>query len=445
MDKGQVSIAYLVSRYPAVSHTFILREVLHLKSLGYEINVASINEPGEATNGLTIEEKAEAEKTYYIKRDGLFGALRSNLITFATSPLRYFSGLIYALKLAGPDLKKLAYNFFYFIEAAMLGQWMHKHNQTHLHVHFATQASTVGIIAKKIFSMTLSITVHGPDEFYDVKDFFLAEKIRAASFICCIGNFARSQLMALSAASEWNKFEITPLGVDPEIFKPKPFRKDPDPFEIICVGRLVRVKGQRVLLEAVEGLLSEGRRIRLRYVGDGPDRAGLEKCAKEKGLEKIVIFEGAINQDRIRELYSQADVFVLASFAEGIPVVLMEAMAMEIPCIATRITGIPELIRDDIDGLLVSASDVGALKNAITSLIDDSSLRLKLGRAGRRRVIEKYNLKPNTDRLAEVFRKRLSKETPEIIAVEATPHRVDNVESNALTQKKNSSYGEVKC
>jgi glycosyltransferase involved in cell wall biosynthesis len=182
--------------------------------------------------------------------------------------------------------------------------------------------------------------------------------------------------------------------------------------------------------------LREERRVRLRYVGDGPDRASLEQSVKEKGLEKNIVFEGAVNQDNIRELYSRADAFVLASFAEGIPVVLMEAMAMEIPCITTRIAGIPELIRDGADGLLVPASDVEALKNAIASLMNDSSLRLKLGRAGRQRVIEKYNLKPNADRLAEIFRRRLSGQTSEFVMEENESHDDAKAESKTLSGVK---------
>jgi glycosyltransferase involved in cell wall biosynthesis len=333
--------------------------------------------------------------------------LAAHLATLAFSPLAYLRGMMFALRLGGSDLRGMFYNLLYFAEAVMVGHWMAKKKLPHLHVHFATPGSNVGLIASRIFPVTFSITVHGPDEFYDVSLYRLAEKIAGASFICCIGSYARSQLMKLSPVVEWDKFEVSPLGVDSATFAPRPFREHPETFELICVGRLVPAKGQHILLNAVHQLARDGRRLHLRLVGDGPDRASLEKMVNRHGLRDHVIFEGAVNQDRIRDLYRQADAFVLASFAEGIPVVLMEAMAMEIPCVTTFITGIPELIRDGLDGLLVPPSDVEALAGAIGQLMDDPVLRRELGQQGRVRVMDKYDLTRNCARLAAIFQRRL--------------------------------------
>jgi glycosyltransferase involved in cell wall biosynthesis len=172
----------------------------------------------------------------------------------------------------------------------------------------------------------------------------------------------------------------------------------------------VAAKGQRVLVDAVDRLVRDGRRVRLRLVGDGPDRAALELLVAQRGLADAVVFEGGVPQDRIRALYARADAFALASFAEGIPVVLMEAMAMQIPCVTTCITGIPELIRDGIDGLLVTPSDAAALAAALARLIDDPALAHRLGEAGRRRVCDRYHLPRNLDHLAAVLRRRLGGE-----------------------------------
>jgi colanic acid/amylovoran biosynthesis glycosyltransferase len=262
------------------------------------------------------------------------------------------------------------------------------------------------LIVSKMFGVTYSLTVHGPDEFYDVPGYRLAEKVSTAEVVCAIGLYARSQLMKISDPALWGKIKVTPLGVDPSVFTPRAFRAESPVFDVICVGRLVPAKGQHVLLSAVSRLLAKGRVLTLRLVGDGPDRKSLEAAAQQAGIQDQVIFEGAVNQDRIRDFFEKADVFALASFAEGIPVVLMEAMAMEIPCVSTWITGIPELIRDSIDGLLVAPSDSDALAGAIERLMDDSELRRRLGTAGRRRVIEKYNLRVNVARLAEVFNER---------------------------------------
>ncbi len=404
---AQVRLAYLVSRYPAVSHTFILREVRQLRALGFEIHTASINAPDRTAEQLTAEEREETAATYYVKAHGVPGAVIAHLAALGSWPLAYLGGMIFAMRLGGTDLRGLVYSLLYFVEAVMVGRWMEKKKLTHLHVHFATPASNVGLIAAQVYQISFSFTVHGPDEFYDVSHYRLAEKIAGASFICCIGSYARSQLMKLSPTFEWDKFEVSPLGVDSAAFTPRLFRDQPETFELICVGRLVPAKGQHILIAALHRLVQEGRRLHLRLVGDGPDRGSLEEMVKRDGLQERVIFEGAVNQDRIRDLYREADAFVLASFAEGIPVVLMEAMAMEIPCVTTFITGIPELIRDGVDGLLVPPSDVEALAGAISKLMDDAVLRRELGKQGRARVMDKYDLQRNCARLAGIFQRRL--------------------------------------
>jgi colanic acid/amylovoran biosynthesis glycosyltransferase len=400
-------IAYLVSRYPAISHTFILREVAALRAQGFDISVASINDPDRATSALTEEERFEAANTLYVKSAGLATILKSHAAALVTGPLRYLRGLAYALRLARTDAITLVYHVFYFVEAVIIGRWMAQEHREHLHVHFATPAATVALIASKCFPITYSITVHGPDEFYDVAAYRLREKVESASFVLCIGMFARSQLMKITDFAEWCKLEICPLGVDPEVFTPAPFRERADPFSILCVGRLVSAKGQHILVLAAEALVRAGQRVRVEFVGDGPDRASLESLTAERGLRDVIHFAGSVNQDRIRGFYERADAFVLPSFAEGIPVVLMEAMAMEIPCVTSMITGIPELIRHGEDGLLVMPSDVTGLASAMQSLIASPELRRRLGRSGRERVRECYNLPVNTRRLGDVFQRRL--------------------------------------
>jgi glycosyltransferase involved in cell wall biosynthesis len=255
--------------------------------------------------------------------------------------------------------------------------------------------------------INLSITVHGPDEFFDVPGHFLPKKVAASRFVACISFFAQSQLMSLTPGREWHKFDVARLGVDCEHFSPRPFRASPECFEVLCVGRLVSTKGQRILIEAVAQLIESGRKIRLRFVGDGPDRKDLEDLVGQKGLISQILFEGSINQDRIQEFYMATDIFALSSFAEGIPVVLMEAMAMEIPCVATSINGVPELIRDGVDGLLVVPSDVNGLSAALMRLMDETKLRESIGKAGRLRVQQNYEISKSADRLADLFRHRL--------------------------------------
>ena len=399
---GAVRMAYLVSRYPAVSHTFILREVLQLRQRGFDIEVASINAPDSAEQDMGAEERGEAGRTYYVKRHGILGAIAAHLHGLCR-PAAWLRGLRFALGLGGWDLRRKAYGLFYFTEALMLARWMDSRGMKHLHVHFASAAANVALVLKQFAPIGLSLTVHGPDEFYDAPGQWLPEKIAAADFIVCIGAYARSQLMHLSPASQWHKFEICPLGVDSERYVPVRHPLTARPFTILCVGRLTPAKGQRILIEACRKLHQSGRQLRLVLVGSGPDEAQLKAAVAANGLEQVVRFTGALNQAEVRAWYAGADAFALASFAEGIPVVLMEAMASAIPCVSTRITGIPELIRDGEDGLLVTPSDTDELAAALARLMDDAPLRHYLGRSGRARVQQKYNLARNVERLGGVF------------------------------------------
>lgn len=405
-NSSSLRIGYLISKYPAVSHTFILREIAAVRQRGIAVEVASINEAG-GRQAMTQAEMDEAASTFYVKRAGAMGALKALAALGLRNPGKLFAGIGLAFKLGRMEPRRTLLCMFYLAEAAILAEWMRDRSLNHLHVHFATPAATVALLLKEIAPITFSMMVHGPDEFYDVSSYYLAEKITAARFVVCISFFAQSQLMKLSSGSEWQKFDIARLGVDCSHFAPRPFRASPGVFEILCVGRLVAAKGQRILIEAAEQLARLGRSFQLRFVGDGPDRSELERLVGSKGLSAHVRFEGPVNQDRIREFYRQADLFALASFAEGIPVVLMEAMAMEIPCVSTAINGIPELIRDGVDGLLVAPSDADGLAAALARLMDEPALRESIGKAGRQRVLESYEISASADRLRDVFEKRL--------------------------------------
>lgn len=400
-------IGYLISQYPATNHTFILREIRGLRATGGKIAVCSIRRPDRPLASMTPEEQEESNAAFYV---GLAQMLGAHLCTFAARPAKYLRGFVYSGWLAGPDLKRLAYHLAYFAQAIVVGEWLRKQGITHLHSHFS---STVALLTGHVFPITWSATFHGPDEFTDPMGFHLAEKCRSAAFHIAISNFGRSQMMRWSSPTEWPKYEVARLGVDPEIFLPRPFRESAETSEIIFVGRLAPVKAQDLLVDAISLLVRRGRSVRLRLVGGGESRSSLESQIQARGLQGHVVLEGPLNQDRVLDLYRQTDIFALASFAEGVPVVLMEAMAMEIPCVATWVNGIPELIRDGIDGLLVAPSDVEGLANAIEKLIDDPELRRRLGQAGRLRVISDYNIQRNVAALGEIFQRRLLRRTSE--------------------------------
>lgn len=403
-----IRLAYFISRYPAVSHTFILREVRELRALGVEVHTASVNPPDRPLEDLGDEERNEANFTHVLKRQPPARIVAAFARTIATRPLQLIAGMALALRLGGLDLRELALRVCYLAEAILLGEWMRRKQLTRLHVHFATPASTVALLVQRVFGVSFSMTVHGPDEFYEVRRHHLKEKIAAASFICCIGNFCRSQLMKLSEPRDWEKLELSPLGVDPAEFHRPERTAAEGPFRILCVGRLVPAKGQAVLIEAMRLLRAHGRRASLVIAGDGPDRPRLQALSRSAGVAADCRFLGVVDPTRVRELYEQSDLFALPSFAEGVPVVLMEAMAMEVPCISTTVNGIPELIESGRHGLLAPPSDAAALCAAIETLMDDAQLRRRLAAAGRRKVMADYDLRTNVRRLETIFRRRMA-------------------------------------
>ena len=391
-------LLYLLSRYPGISHTFFLNEIRELRKHGFAVEVASINQPDRSRSSMPAAEIEETEKTFYIKSAGAGRAAAVAAKTLLLRPWVFFRGLEAALRLGRWDLSATLYAFFYFAEALILGDWMRSRGHRHLHIHFCGPVATVGMLASMAWGFTYSLTVHGPDEFYDVEKFYLRQKVEHAKFVLCVSDFCRSQLMRIATPQHWDKMRVVRLGVDPDVFYPVRERHGPErTLEILCVGRLVPSKGQLILLQACAILLSKGCSLCVRLVGAGPDREHLQAFAQQMGIDAV--FEGAKSHDEIRQLLGRADIFALASFAEGVPVALMEAMAMEVPCVSTSIAGIPELIRDGLDGLLVPASSAAALER----LAEEPLLRRSLGIAGCKRVRERYNLAENVSLLASIL------------------------------------------
>lgn len=399
-----IKLVYLASEYPGISHTFIFREIQTLRSMGFEVATASIRKP-EHLSRMTGKEHDEALRTFYIKDSPFTSLFRCHYRLFKRHPWRCLCMLTGALRFGRRGPKSLFKGLAYFAEAGMLIDWMQGEKESsHVHVHFANPAATVAMIAALYKAVDFSMSVHGPDIFYNVEENLLAEKVKRARFVRCISHYCQSQLMRLVPHSCWSKFSIVRCGVDPSVFLPRPEPTNAAA-EILCVGRLVPAKGQHILIEACSGLKAKGIPFHLTFVGGGDDRDSLADLARRSGIADRVTFTGAIGQDDVHAYYDRADVFVLASFAEGVPVVLMEAMAKEIPCISTRITGIPELIDDGLDGLLVAPSNAAELSEKLAVLLGDPVMRRTLGRRGREKILERYNLDQNCKGMAELFTK----------------------------------------
>jgi len=399
-----MKIAYLLSIHPMLSTSFITNEILFLRRKGFVVDVASMNEPDHAKAGLAEFEQEEYENTYYIKNHGLAGFIQAMIYVFIKYPAKFFRTFLYALKLARQSGSSHLKYIFYFMEAVMLTKWLNKKNHDHVHVHFLGNASTVALIATKYFKKTFSVMVHGPSPFYNVDKFLVAEKIKEAKFIFCIGYYAQSQLMRLVNKNEWNKIKITRLGVDINRFNVLGKVNISDEFNILYVGRLCKDKAPTILIEMMLDITHEAK---LTIIGQGELYEGMGSQIKEYGLETRIDLVGGVNQDKILDYYKRADLFILPSFAEGIPVVLMEAMAMGIPCVTTYIAGHHELIDSGVDGILISPSNTKELCNVVNNLIQDKKTGVRIAENARKKIEMKFNSKINFEHMAECFEKAL--------------------------------------
>jgi colanic acid/amylovoran biosynthesis glycosyltransferase len=414
-----VKIAYLCSEYPAISHTFVLREVEALRRLGAAITTFSIRRT-HPDRLLSPADRAAAKTTVAILPPSWPRLLRAHLGLALRAPSAYLSNLALALRLAPPGLRGRLWQAFYFAEATMLWDECRRRGIRHIHVHLANAAADLALIATHIGNAvepeqpwSWSFTMHGPTEFADVGHYRLAEKLRDARFVVCISDFARSQLMALSEPEIWDRLDVVHVGIPVDQFTRASLPAAERPPAILYIGRLVPEKGQAVLLEATALLAGRGHPVEVTLAGEGPLRPDLERRAERLGIAAQVRFLGAVGQDRLRELYETASIFCLPSFAEGVPVVLMEAMAMGLPVVSTRITGIPELIEDGVGGLLVAPGRPDELADRLESLLNDPALRRELGIRGREAVLREFDAERSATQLYKLFSERLLGPAPE--------------------------------
>ena len=408
MTESSVRVAYLVGRYPTVSHTFILREVRALRELGVEVDTFSIwrSSPEQL---LSQADREEAASTFNVLPLSPARLIRSKLAALAASPAALVRLVIHAFRLARPG----AYGRFlaasWVVESLVVWNELRRRGIRHVHAHLPGTAPAVAMLATELANSvdgsghTWSLTVHGPAEFYEVRNDGLPEKVRSADFAISISDFGRSQLMAFVGEDHWSKLHVVHCGVKPDRYPPRARRESDAGLRLLSVGRLAQVKGHGVLLEALAEMRARGSSATAAIVGDGPKRADIEQLARRLGLAGAVTFTGPVGQDEIDRHYEEADVLVVASFAEGIPVVLMEAMAHRLPVVATRVMGVAELVRDGENGLLVRPGRADQLAAALERLAADPELRARLGEEGRRTVESEFDVDASARRLCELF------------------------------------------
>jgi colanic acid/amylovoran biosynthesis glycosyltransferase len=415
-----MKIAYLCSLYPAVSHTFVLREIDALRDRGVEIATFSIHR-APSDQLLAHADRVAFETTYTILPPRWAALFAAHLRIALSAPRAYLLTLALALRLAPAGLRGRLWQFFYFVEAVVLLTECRRRGIRHIHVHMGNVAADAALLAAHLGSAiepkrpwSWSFTLHGPAEFFDVSHFRLAEKLRRAQFVVCITDYTRSQLMALSHPEVWDKLHVIHVGIPIEQFtRSEHARRLSENPTILFIGRLVPEKGHAVLLEAAGLLAERGRRVNVTLAGDGPHRPTLERYAEQLGLASQVSFPGAVGQEEIHAMYADASIFCMPSFAEGLPGVLMEAMAMEVPVVSTWITGVPELIDDGRTGLLVTPGRADELADALERLLADPALCRETGLAAREKVIREFNTESSAEQLHALFKRQLAPETSE--------------------------------
>ncbi|MDA8224720.1 MAG: glycosyltransferase family 4 protein [Betaproteobacteria bacterium] len=394
-------IAYFVNQYPKVSHSFIRREILALEAAGNAVQRFALRGwDGELADE---EDLREREKTRYILQYGLVGLLLPVLQQAVLHPLRLLAGVQLAWRMSKRADRSLPYHLVYLAEACRLLHWLQATASRHVHAHFGSNSAEVVMLAHAMGGPTYSFTVHGPEEFDKPQAIGLTEKIRRAAFVVAISSFGRSQLYRWVDHFQWPKIHVVHCGLE-EGFYQVPAVALPDKPRLVCVGRLCEQKGQLLLLEAARRLALDGEEFELVLAGDGEMRAEIEHRITEYGLDNRVRITGWISSAQVRDEILRARGMVLPSFAEGLPVVIMEALALRRPVISTFVAGIPELVLPGENGWLVPAGDVEALAAAMRELLRAPVGQLSaMGELGRARALERHDIATEAATLAALF------------------------------------------
>lgn len=404
-----LAVAYVVTHHPKVALTFIDREVRALEASGVRVVPCSINDPSPEDTSSPAG-AAEAARTFYIKRAGAVRALRALTAAIAVSPLGFASLAWRAVRSAGTDVRTVVWRLLHLVEGAMVWHRLRGDDVRHLHAHFGQTPSTIAWFATEIGNLdepgrwSWSFTIHGFQDFVNERDARLDLKAESASFIVCVSDFTRSQLMRITRPELWPRYEIVRCGVDPEQFAYRPRLEVADRPCIAIVARVSPEKGHMVLVHAVSILRDRGLDVVVDVVGGGGFAADVEVEATRSGVADRIRFIGELQSDQVADRLATADVYCLPSFAEGLPVSIMEAMATGIPVVSTYISGIPEIVEHRRTGLTVPAGNAEALADALYDLLTDRALRGDVVAAARLEVERHYDTERNVAELRELFR-----------------------------------------
>jgi glycosyltransferase involved in cell wall biosynthesis len=393
-------VAYVVNLYPAVSQTFIRREIHALERPG--VTVVRIAFRGWDAPVVDVIDKRERSSTRYVLERGL-SSLMLALLTEATRSPR---GMLRALGLAwrmGTLSGRRLIHLAYLAEACVLRRWASEAGAEHLHAHFATNSAEVVMLARALGAPQYSFTAHGSDIGDRPAQVGLPLTVAHAAFVTTVCSFGRSQIFKWVDPALWGRVHVIGCGLE------RGYGRDMAPASntgpLLCIGRLSKEKGQLVLLHAVRQLSDAGERVDVVVAGDGPMRSELQAMIGELRLESHVRLAGVLDGPAVQDALRSARALVVPSLSEGLPVVIMEAFAAGRPVIAPFLGGIPELVTDGLNGWLYPAGDAALLAAAMRRALHASETELRrMGSAARDAVWAAHDVDEAARKLNDLFR-----------------------------------------
>lgn len=411
LSGDNLTIAYIAQTFPALTQTFVYREVSELRAIGFKVITCAIWKPN--VGQLSGESKQYVGETNYIFPIEWGKFFLAHIQIILRYPLRYFSTFLFILSRRGESFRNRLRTFYHFLEAVSLAPVLIDGGVDHIHAHFSINAATVAFVLSRLLNISFSFTAH--NIFFSDR-LLLEDKVTSAKFIVSISDYSKQFLLKLIPMDGIaNKIHIVHCGLSPEEFAPADNIVQNEVPEILFVAQLEVRKGAPFLIEACRLLSLKGFNFQCNLIGDGPQRIQLQELISAYGITDKVKLLGALPQEDVRSYLDSADIFILPCITaengdmDGIPVSLMEAMAMEIPVISTRVSGIPELIDDGESGILVDQKDTAALSEAISRLVCDPGLRKQIAFQGRQKIIEEFNLHQTSIEIGNLFQHYLTK------------------------------------
>jgi colanic acid/amylovoran biosynthesis glycosyltransferase len=394
-------VAYLVNRYPEASQSFIRREIAALEHLGVNVERFVVRHwDGQLADEADREERSKSRAILESSPTEIAWSVGTAVLR---DPLAFGRALGLAWKLSRNAPRGFVYHGFYLAEACVLRRWLRDADITHLHAHFGTNSTTVAMLCRELGGPKYSFTVHGPEEFDRPRELDLATKVSKSEFVVGISNFGKSQLMRWTGFADWKKIHVVHCGVD-RPFLDGALTPVPAARRVVCVGRLDHAKGQSLLIEAAAKLKDEGLDFEIVLAGSGPMHDEIESMIQQFGVGDRVRLLGWVSNARVREELLASRAMVLPSFAEGLPVAIMEAFGLGRPVIATRVNGIPELVEDRTTGWLIEPGSVDSLVRSLRELFTASPERLtEMGRRGRRLAQKNHDVVSEAAKLLELM------------------------------------------